>query len=84
MDLERDTTGIERQAACSIEYELQCNLPVTDVEPASKLEADFLEVRDFPHAEFLVQRDARGIRQRNAANGDVNSAIAEEPKQLGV
>src|SRR5687767_9528475 len=49
-------------------------LPIPHVDPPAELESDLLEVRDFSHAELLVQSDAGVIRQRDTADRCVDAA----------
>src|SRR5262245_57915050 len=59
-------------------------LPVADVDPAAELESDFAEVSVLAEAEPLVQRDARGIRQRDAAGDVVDVLLSQRGEQRSV
>src|SRR5262245_5474973 len=56
-------------------------LPVADVDPMAELESDFAEVSVLAEAEPLVQRDARGIRQRDAAGDVVDVPFSQQGNQ---
>jgi hypothetical protein len=49
----------------------QGQLPISDINPSTKLESDLRELSHFAKTEFLMQGDAGDIGQRNAADGDM-------------
>ncbi|WP_425493737.1 hypothetical protein [Noviluteimonas lactosilytica] len=53
---------------------LKQQLPIADIDPSFLLEARTLEVRDLLEAQTFMQRDARVVRQRDAADHRLHSA----------
>ena len=62
------------------EYELQ----IGNIDPSVVLEAYLAKRGNAFETQLLMQRDTRVIRQRNAANGDMNTALPQQGQQRGI
>jgi hypothetical protein len=56
---------------------LQGQLPVSNVNPSTKLESDLRELSNLDKTEFLMQGDAGDVGQGNTADGDMQTRSLE-------
>jgi hypothetical protein len=59
------------------EHELQ----VGNIDPAVVLEAYLAKRGDALETQLLMERNARVVRQRDTANGDMNTALSQQGQQ---